>query len=261
MNGRFSTANGLLDENGIGGVRMVRAIWQGIYHDLRDNIVDGTYPLRSLLPSEAALVQLYDCSHNTLRKALAALAEEGLVQPIHGKGVRVIYRPRERAIFEVGGIETFSESMERLDMAPTTRIALFEHVKADTELAAMTGFEKGAPLVHIERVRSIGDEAVILDVNYFLETVIPGLTPQIAERSIYTYLENNLGVKVALAQRSITVERATARDRELLDLDDDTHLAVVTSLSFTAGGDAFEYTQSRHRPDMFAFHNTARRRS
>lgn len=240
---------------------MVRAIWQGIYHDLRQNVIDGTYPFRSLLPSEAALVQLYDCSHNTLRKALAALAEEGLVQPIHGKGVRVIYRPRTRAIFEVGGVETFDESMRRLGITPVTHVETFEHLEADKALADLTGFDVGTPLIHIERVRSFDGEAAILDVNYFLSSALEGLTTEIAESSVYSYLEDELGTKVALAQRAITVERATARDHELLDLEDGAYLAVVTSQSFTVGGDFFEYTQSRHRPDMFVFHDTARRKA
>lgn len=240
---------------------MVRAIWQGIYNDLRDNVIDGTYPFRSLLPSEATLVQLYDCSHNTLRKALAALAEEGLVQPIHGKGVRVIYRPRTRAIFEVGGVETFDESMRRLGMKPETRVVTFETVTADAKLSELTGFDEGAQLVHIERVRCFGEEAAILDENHFLASAVPGLTPAIAEGSIYRYIEDELGTKVALAQRAITVEPATARDFELLDLKTGAYLAIVTSQSFTAGGDFFEYTQSRHRPDMFVFHDTARRKA
>ena len=240
---------------------MVRAIWQGIYRDLRANILDGTYPFRSMLPSEAVLVRRFDCSHNTLRRALAALADESLVQPIQGKGVRVIYRPRRRALFEVGGVETFDESMRRMGIQTQTVVHTFEHVVADEGLAALTGFEEGDELVHIERVREIGGEAAIRDVNYFLASVAHGLTREVAEHSIYRYLEDDLGVKIAQAQRQITVERASARDLELLDVEPGAYLAVMTSQTFTAGGELFEYTQSRHRPDQFVFHDTARRRA
>jgi GntR family trehalose operon transcriptional repressor len=37
-------------------------------------------------------------------------------------------------------------------------------------------------------------------------------------------------------------------------------MAVVTSETYNAAGEMFEYTQSRHRPDMFAFYSVARRR-
>ncbi|MEE1110504.1 MAG: GntR family transcriptional regulator, partial [Lachnospiraceae bacterium] len=37
-------------------------------------------------------------------------------------------------------------------------------------------------------------------------------------------------------------------------------VAVVTSETYNAAGEMFEYTQSRHRPDMFAFCSVARRK-
>ena len=139
----------------------MKAIWQGIYNDIRGDILEGTYPFQSFLPSEAQLVQKYECSHNTLRRALTALADEGLVQPIHGKGVRVIWRPRSRALFEVGGIETYDESVRRMELDSETKVTLFEQVKATEKAAHRTGFEVGSDLIHLERVRSIAGCPVI----------------------------------------------------------------------------------------------------
>lgn len=239
---------------------MVRAIWHGIYQDLRENVVNGTYAFQSFLPSEAQLVAVYNCSHNTLRKALFQLADEGYVQPMHGKGVRVIYRPRAKSIFEVGGVETFQESMERLGQSPVTQVKTFESLIADERLAERTGFTAGVELIHIDRVRVFDGEAIIRDDNYFLASIAQGLTPVIAEDSIYKFLEEKRGVKVAQAQRQITVEKANARDYELLDLEDHAYLAVVSSQTFDTAGEMFEYTQSRHRADRFVFHETARRK-
>ena len=60
-----------------------------------------------------------------------------------------------------------------------------------------------------------------------------------------------------MSKREITGERATDRDRELLDLDDVDYLAVVKSQTFDAQGTMIEYTQSRHRLDHFCFRSTA----
>ena len=43
--------------------------------------------------SENTLVKEFDCSRNTIRRAIGQLASEGYVQSIHGKGVRIIYQP------------------------------------------------------------------------------------------------------------------------------------------------------------------------
>lgn len=102
-----------------------------------------------------------------------------------------------------------------------------------------------------------GGEGLILDRNLFRTSSVPGITEEIARSSVYDYAERELGVTIATSKRAITVERATARDRELLDLGDIDYLAVITSQTFDARGILIECTQSRHRPDHFCFRDTA----
>ena len=109
----------------------------------------------------------------------------------------------------------------------------------------------------MERVRRIDGEALILDLNLFRTSSAPGITEEVARDSIYDYAEGELGVSIAMSKRAITVERATGRDRELLDLSGIDYLAVVTSQTFDAQGLLIERTQSRHRPDHFCFRDTA----
>ncbi|PWM15960.1 MAG: hypothetical protein DBX97_05255 [Collinsella tanakaei] len=143
----------------------------------------------------------------------------------------------------------------------TTRVVAFERMQATQAIADQTGFAPGDELFAIERVRTIDGEALILDRNFFLASAAEGLTPQIAEASIYNYLENTLGITIAMSKREITGERATERDRELLDLDDVDYLAVVKSQTFDAQGTMIECTQSRHRLDHFCFRSTAVRQN
>lgn len=74
------------------GVQVPKARYEGIYRELRDRIQGGLYAYRDLLPTEKELTTEFSCSRNTLRRALSMLADEAFVQPIHGKGVRVIWR-------------------------------------------------------------------------------------------------------------------------------------------------------------------------
>ena len=235
----------------------MRAIYYDIYEDLRDKIIEGVYPYQSYMPSESWLSRKYECSHNTLRKALSVLMLHGFVQPIWGKGVRVIYRPERRANFVLGDIETFKEAAKRNGLNAHTKIHVFERVVADEALAEFTGFEVGDELLHIERIRVIEGEALIRDSSYFLASLLPGLTPSIAEDSIFAYAEDVLGMSIVTSKRTVTMEYVVPDDRELMDLLDFTMLAVVTNHTFNDQGVMFEHTQSRHRPDYFTFHNTA----
>ena len=235
----------------------MKARYDAIFRDIRTNIENGTYAYQDFLPSEAELVQRYSCSHNTLRRALALLREQGLVQPVHGKGVRVIYREPERTTFAIGEIESFREVGRRSHIETETLVLALEHIVATPEIARATGFEEGIGLTSIERVRRIDGERLIRDRNLFRTTAIPNITKEIAERSIYEYIEGELGLRIAMSKRTITGERATARDREVLDLDDVDYLAVVSSQTFDTQGILIECTESRHRLDHFCFRNTA----
>lgn len=239
----------------------MKARYDEIYRDLRRTIEAGDYAYQSFLPSEAVLTRAYSCSHNTVRRALALLRDEGYVQPVHGKGVRVIYREPDRETFFVGGIESFREARDRGGFESSTRVITFERMAASNAIAEMTGFPPGEELFAIERVRSINGENLILDRNFFLTCEMPGLTREIAEQSIYDYLEHDVGITIAMSKREITGERADGCDRKLLDLGDVDYLAVVSSQTFDAQGTMIEFTQSRHRLDHFCFRDTAVRQN
>lgn len=70
---------------------MPKAKFNDIYKDLKKKIEAHAYPYQSLLPSEHELTEVYDCSRNTVRRALRGLIERGYAQAIQGKGVRVRY--------------------------------------------------------------------------------------------------------------------------------------------------------------------------
>jgi GntR family trehalose operon transcriptional repressor len=65
---------------------------------------------------------------------------------------------------------------------------------------------------------------------------------------------------IVTSKRWITVERVTELDEKWLDLGDYNCMAVITGQVYNADGIMFEYTQSRHRPDYFSFHDTAVRK-
>lgn len=239
---------------------MPKSKFESIYKDIKAKIEDEEYEYQSFLPSEHTLIEVYDCSRNTVRRAIAELAALGYVQSMHGKGVRVIYQPLDQAIFTIGGIESFKESAARNKKKFTTDVPFFEEIVVDKRMSKKTGFEEGTPVYYIQRVRSLDDVAMILDINMFSKELVPNLTKAIAKRSIYDYIEKTLGMQIVTSKRTMTVERITEADENYLDMDDYDMLAVVTSQTYNSDGLLFEYTQSRHRPDFFCFHDTASRK-
>lgn len=238
---------------------MAKRKFDEIYTDLKNKIETQEYSFNSCLPSEVELTKIYGCVRGTVHRAVKALIERGYLQMRQGSRIRVIFEPVERNIFRVGGIESFKEAALRNGFTYCTKVVKLEKVVADEEIATKTGFKIGDELYDVRRIRCIDGKALIFDKNYFLISATKGITEEIAEKSIYDYLENTLRMKIATSKRRITAELATAEDKNFLELDDYNCLVIISGRVFNADGIQFEYTESRHRPDYFCFEDTATR--
>ncbi|QDW75009.1 trehalose operon repressor [Lachnospiraceae bacterium KGMB03038] len=242
---------------------MPKAKYNEIYRDLKQKIENEEYAYQDLLPSEHSLVAAYGCSRNTIRRAVAQLVADGYVQSIQGKGVRNIYLPVAPTYYTIGGIESFHEASRRNHQKGRTRVLQFIELTADDKIARQTGFEKGDELYYIQRLHYLDEKPLILNHNYFLKSAVPGLTKEIAEHSIYDYLENTLHMTIVNSKRVVTVMKITQIDEKYLELDvnDYNCMAVISSQTYNSDGIMFEYTQSRHRPDYFRFQDNAVRKA
>ena len=86
--------------------------------------------------------------------------------------------------------------------------------------------------------------------------MIPDLSVEIAQHSIYQYIEDTLKLHVIAARRMIRVEKATKLDQELLSLHGFDCVGVTLNNAYLDDGKMFEYTESRHAPDHFTFCET-----
>lgn len=241
---------------------MPKSKYDTIYKDLKKKIESNEFSYQELLPPENLLIQIYDCSRNTLRRAVSKLVTDGYVQTMQGKGVRNIYRPVEQTAFTMGEIESFKESALRNGQTYRTEVLCFMEIKTDEKLSIHTGFPVSSELYYIQRLHYLDEKALILNHNYFLKSAAPGLKEEIAKTSIYEYLEQVLHITIVNSRRIMTVEKITEIDEKYLQMDADDYncMAVVTSYTYNSDGVMFEFTQSRHRPDYFRFQDNAVRR-
>lgn len=113
----------------------------------------------------------------------------------------------------------------------------------------------------VVRTREIGGEKVILDKDYLVKNIVPQLTKEVCEDSIYSYIENTLGLQISFAKKEILIEEPTEEDRLYLDIEGFHNVVVIRSQVHLEDASLFQYTESRHRPDKFRFVDFARRRT
>lgn len=228
-----------------------------IYQDLVKKISDKEWAEQSLLPSENELTETYCTSRETIRKALNLLAQDGYIQKIRGKGSVVINI--NKFDFPVSGIVSFKELAAKLQITTKTVVHQLSLSVAAEQLQQLMQLNQSEKVWTVTRTRIIDGEKVILDKDFLKESVVPLLTKEICEDSIYSYLENDLELKISFARKEIVVEEPTAEDRDFLELEGFSNIVVIKSLVYLDDARLFQYTESRHRPDKFRFVDFARR--
>ena len=231
--------------------------YQEIFNDLQEKILNGSYLAGVLLPTEKELQDQYQVSRDTVRKALRLLTEKGLIQKVQGRGSQVL--KQELLNFPVSGLTSYKELVDSLGLNSQTRVISLDMMTVDEQTALQTGFPEGSQVWKVLRTRSIDGVVSVLDLDYLAKDCVPNLTQEIAQTSIYAYLEEDLGLDISYAQKEITIQASTERERLLMDNQDD-YLVLIRSRVYLGDTRQFQYTESRHKIDKFQFVDFARRK-
>lgn len=214
---------------------------RAITDDLRGIINRGELAPHELLPSEAVLGDRYEVSRSTIRAALAALTNEGLITSEPGRGwvVRqsrhLVYRPQDDAGLPgpTGGrFETAAEAEGR-DWFQTVGVAL---VTAPPEVAERLQVPADAVTVVRTRVQGVDGLPMKIYDSYFPRDVVehsdimlPGIIPGGANRIL-----TELGYEQIRTHDEILIRMPTPKETEVLQLGPGTPVAVHILTSFTA---------------------------
>ncbi|QPC47826.1 trehalose operon repressor [Mangrovibacillus cuniculi] len=236
---------------------MTKSKFRVIYDELAQLIQSGEYAPKQSLPSENELAETYQTSRETIRKALKLLSEHGYIQKIRGKGSVVL--DISRIDFPISGLVSFRELAKKMGTRAETDVVKLVKIQSTSFLNEVLELSQTEEIWELHRVRSIDGEKIILDKDYLVVDAIPTLPKKACEKSIYAYIEKELGLSISFAKKEITVEPPTKEDRALLDLEGYDMIVVVKSQVYLEDTTLFQYTESRHRPDKFRFVDFARR--
>lgn len=139
-------------------------IWRQIRDALAEEISEGRWPPGARLPSEAELSRRFGVNRHTLRRAMAALSEEGQVHVRRGAGAVVT---GGRIDYRLGPRTRFSGNLHAAGRAPGRRILRLETVAASREEALALALPKGAPVIVTETLAEADGVPVIHSVMTF----------------------------------------------------------------------------------------------
>ena len=227
-----------------------------IYHQLgeiiKELIEKGELKPGDSLPAEREYAEQFQISRMTVRQAFTQLVNEGFLHRIQGKGTFVAERkPKiEQALH---GLTSFTEDMLARGMKPGSQLMNFEIIPATSFIAEQLGIQEYGPVYEIKRIRFADDMPMALETNYISANFIKGLTEQIVNQSLYSYIEDQLNLRIDHASQ--VIESAVANELELdyLKIQPGTPIMLIQRHTFLKDGTPVEFVRSSYRADRYKF--------
>ncbi len=182
---------------------------------IRQDIAGGRYAAGDVLPAEPQLCEAYGVSRITVRRAVAELEADGLLEKRHGKGTFV--RP-PKVTQELVNLDGFTETVRRRGQDPqTTLLELAPAEPADAATADALGLPAGAPVVRLVRLLAVAEAPLTIDTAFFAVDRFPGLAGHLGpDVSVYDLLRRVYGAEPRHARRVINARPAGDREAERL---------------------------------------------
>lgn len=213
---------------------------------LRDHIKSGGWQVGDQLPVEPELCRMFEVSRAVIRQALEELEIEGLIFREKGKGTFVA-EPKidQRMAQELTG---FYQDMIKHGLKPVTQILKQGLIPAPPNVAAYLKLEPGTDVIEIHRLRGVQDEFIILDTTYLPAALCPGvLHADFTSQSLYAFLEDQLGLIIARAHRTLEAVLATEYEARLLRIKAGDPLILLDSVAYLEDDTPIEYFHCFHR--------------
>ncbi len=189
-----------------------------MYYQLKNIIIDmienEEIGVDECIPSEPKLMQTYNLSRTTVRKAIDELVNEGYLYKKQGKGTFVKGRGFEQGLIKLSGC---SEDIRRYGLEPKPFVLKAAIEKPSKRVAKMLEIDQEQETFYMERV-IYGDEIPInKNKSHIPYHLVPGIEKvDFNKESLYKVIEKDYGIVITRAIR--TVEAILANEEIALQL-------------------------------------------
>jgi len=212
-------------------------------------IRSGRLSSGSHLDNELELARQLRVSRPTVRRAIAVLANKGLLIRRHGIGTLVVPVPVQRP----ARLNSLFDDLKESGQAPTTRLLAYETVPAPAEVAGSLQLPRGRRVLHFERLRLASDRPLAL-MRSFMPLPLAEVVTQVGLTSIglYQLLRQN-GIYLRLGTQSIGARSAQRREARLLKVPAGTPVLTMWRVTYDDAGQPVEYGSHVYRADRYSF--------
>jgi GntR family transcriptional regulator len=225
-----------------------------LYHQiasvLRDRIADNVYAGGAIFPSEDELQVEFGVSRGTIRQAVNAIRQAGLVERQQGVGTFVTRSARTTLGQRFRG--SLADLMTETRRARVKTVELDRGVDVPSRIAERLGID-GTTATRLTRTRTMDGRVFAYTVNYLPEHFGSLLDEQELKTKSLMWLLEEKGVALVGAEQSIRAQPANVEVSQRLGVSVGEPLLFVERLVLTSGRKPVELVQTWYRGDVYEY--------
>lgn len=220
------------------------ALWRRIADAIRLDIVGGKLADGDRLPTEAILAERFSANRHTVRRALAVLADEGVVGAEQGRGTFV--RSAKRLSYPIGKRTRFREGL-RDQVADFASLSLGHRLEnATATVARGLGIKTGAKVVRTEGLTMADGVPMSRATTWLAYRRFPDFGERLAEAQSFTKAFQSYGIAdYSRASTRISARHADVEETKLLKLVPGGIVLVSEAVDVDGEGEPISYALSR----------------
>jgi len=228
-----------------------------VYLVLREQLNEGQF--EQGLPGELALMQQYSVARVTVRRALAQLAQEGLISREPGRGTRSLVQRNPQPVsvhntnLKQARLTGLLENLVSMSLNTSVKVLSVQRMPAPLDVATALQMPDGEWVQKAQRVRYTKDGPLSHITTWVPERIASGFgRKELAQKPILLLLEES-GVKVGRAQQNISAKLADARMAQYLDIAVGSALLAVNRLIYDIDDKPIQWLHGLYRPDRYEY--------
>lgn len=220
-----------------------------------ENIDNDLYHSNEAIPSEKKLMELYNVSRITIRKAIDELVTEGYLYKIQGKGTYVKADEGSNNLFS---ITSSTEDVQKMGMTSSKKTKISRIEFASPKRAKALEISTDDKVEVIGRISYANLEPLNYTIAFLPEKIFPGLIEyDLEHESLYKLINDRYSVRITKARR--TIEAVLAKDEiaKYLELEEGMPVILFRCVTYgiVSGKETpIEYFKCYYRTDKYKFY-------
>lgn len=199
------------------------------------------------LASEFELAERFQVNRHTIRHAIDALIQEGVVERRHGKGTFVLTQPVD---YTVAAKTRFTETFKNLGKTTSMHIRRKVVIPAENGIAERLALHSNDPVICIETLRLADQQPICVSSHYFPARYFPNFLEQYQMGSLHTCIQHHYGLQLKRVESLVSAVLPQGDDASLLCMPKTQPILRVKSINVNErDGTPLEYALTRFCAD------------